>query len=54
VFSDDGDTFRKELSKFDMERAIPAWDGLATKQQLNLEILGVPTLFVTDTRTDLE
>lgn len=37
--------FRRELELFDLERALPAWDGLVSKQQAALEALGVPTMF---------
>ena len=43
--------FRRELQKFDTERALPAWDGLIKKQQTTLESLGVPSMFPT---TDAE
>ncbi|KAH7916145.1 hypothetical protein BJ138DRAFT_1097344 [Hygrophoropsis aurantiaca] len=46
------DAFRKELHKFDTERVLIAWDGLASKQQHALEGLGVPTMFVTDSQAD--
>ncbi|KAK7696589.1 hypothetical protein QCA50_001247 [Cerrena zonata] len=46
--------FKRELAKFDSERALPAWDGLLTKQQIALESLGVPTMFSTTTKTDRE
>lgn len=40
------DAFKKELSKFDLERVIPAWDGLVSRQQLELAQLNVPTMCV--------
>lgn len=46
--------FKRELAKFDSERALPAWDGLLTKQQIAMESLGVPTMFSTTTKTDRE
>lgn len=46
--------FRQELGKFDLERALPAWDGLITKQQSALEELGVPTMFITSMAADRE
>ena len=46
------DAFRKELQQFDGERALPAWDGLVTKQQSALEALGVPTMYPTVVTTD--
>ena len=48
------DAFRAELRKFDRERALPAWDGLVTKQQIALEALGVPTMFPSTEATDRE
>ncbi|KAJ3760495.1 hypothetical protein EV360DRAFT_39717 [Lentinula raphanica] len=36
----------KELKQFDLERALPAWDGLVLKQEERLAQLGLPdTLF---------
>lgn len=48
------ENFRRELRKFDRERALPAWDGLLTKQQSALFDLGVPTMFVTNLKADRE
>ncbi|TFY60271.1 hypothetical protein EVG20_g7480 [Dentipellis fragilis] len=48
------DGFRRELKKFDAERAIPAWDGLIGKQQTVLEALGVPSMFPTSSRAERE
>jgi hypothetical protein len=48
------DAYRKEMNKFDAERALIAWDGLVTKQQATLENLRVPAMFVTDVKTDRE
>jgi hypothetical protein len=48
------DTFRQELSKFDLERVLPAWDVLLTKQQRALQDLGVPTMFNTASTVDRE
>jgi hypothetical protein len=48
------DGFRKELEKFDKQRALTAWDGLVTKQQSRLLELGVPTMFVTNVSMDRE
>ncbi|EJF63051.1 alpha/beta-hydrolase [Dichomitus squalens LYAD-421 SS1] len=48
------DSFRAELRKFDRERALPAWDGLVTKQQIALEALGVPAMFPSTEVTDRE
>ncbi|KAJ3503273.1 hypothetical protein NLJ89_g8505 [Agrocybe chaxingu] len=41
------DAFKKEIFKFDHNRVIPAWDGLVSRQQLELVQLKVPTMFVT-------
>ena len=48
------DGFKKELQKFDLERVIPAWDGLISKQQATLSQQNVPTMFVTKTVADRE
>ena len=48
------DAFRTELRKFDAERVLPAWDGLVRSQQARLEVLNVPTMFVTDDANDAE
>ena len=48
------DSFRKELRKFDAERALPAWDALIRGQQARLEALKVPTMFVTSATGDVE
>jgi hypothetical protein len=48
------DTFRRETRKFDLERVLPAWDGLITKQQSALHELGVPLMFVTSSKSDVE
>ena len=39
--------FKKELEKFDRNRALLAWDGLISKQQTMLASHSVPTMFVT-------
>ena len=46
------DAFCRELKQFDKERALPAWDGLISRQQSTLETLGVPTMFPTSKETD--
>ncbi|KAF5357575.1 hypothetical protein D9758_007459 [Tetrapyrgos nigripes] len=48
------DACKKELRRFDSERALVAWDGLITQQQEHLARLGVPTMFVTDVAADRE
>lgn len=39
--------YKNELRKFDLERVLPAWDGLLSNQQTALASLGVPTMFAT-------
>ncbi|KAH9991439.1 hypothetical protein BJV77DRAFT_529422 [Russula vinacea] len=48
------DSFQKELRKFDVERVLPAWDGLVRGQQARLEALKVPTMFVSNEAGDVE
>jgi hypothetical protein len=48
------DAFKKELLKFDLERVLPAWDGLISKQQASLEARGVPMMFPTSSQTHQE
>ena len=48
------DAYQKEMGKFDRERVLPAWDGLITRQQGQLEALGVPNMFVTSDPRDTE
>ncbi|THH33740.1 hypothetical protein EUX98_g471 [Antrodiella citrinella] len=48
------DAFRRELVKFDTERALPAWDALISKQQTELESLGVPAMYLTSFTADRE
>lgn len=42
------DAYKKELRKFDIERALPAFDGLIAKQQAALAHLNVPTMCVSN------
>jgi len=42
------EAFKKEIDKFDQDRVIPAWDGLVTRQQMELVHSHVPTMFVTN------
>ncbi|KAF8165104.1 hypothetical protein B0H34DRAFT_223031 [Crassisporium funariophilum] len=42
------DAFKKEISRFDHDRVIPAWDGLLSRQQQELEHINVPRMFVTN------
>lgn len=44
--------FKKEIDKFDRERAMPAWDGLVSKQQMELAHSRVPTMFVSSQADD--
>jgi len=46
--------YKKELHKFDTQRATAAWDGLISKQQAALESLGVPVMYVSDLTADKE
>ncbi|KAI0347009.1 alpha/beta-hydrolase [Trametopsis cervina] len=46
------DSFRRELHKFDLERVLPAWDGLLARQQAALESLGVPTMYPTSSAAE--
>ncbi|KAF9535017.1 hypothetical protein CPB83DRAFT_755092, partial [Crepidotus variabilis] len=48
------DGFKKELQKFDHERVLPAWEGLVSRQQQELEGLHVPSMFLTGVREDRE
>jgi hypothetical protein len=48
------DNFLKEVRKFDVERALPAWDALVRGQQARLEALKVPTMFVSSETGDVE
>ncbi|KAL5487653.1 hypothetical protein ACEPAI_5761 [Sanghuangporus weigelae] len=46
--------FENELNKFDRERVMPAWEGLIARQQAALEKMGVPAMFVTSEKPDME
>ncbi len=48
------DAFKKEIHAFDRERAHPAWDGLVSRQQQELERLKVPTMYHTRVIQDRE
>ncbi|KAI6122835.1 hypothetical protein EV401DRAFT_2069910 [Pisolithus croceorrhizus] len=48
------DAFRREVQKFDAERVLIAWDALIEKQQVALETLGVPAMFRTGSKENLE
>jgi len=48
------DAFKKEIFKFDHERVIPAWDGLVSRQQLELAQANTPTMFVSSDSKDRE
>lgn len=45
-------SFEKELESFDKNRVLPAWDGLIAQQQVTLERLGAPTMFITKEKLD--
>ncbi|KAF8583986.1 hypothetical protein K439DRAFT_1617072 [Ramaria rubella] len=46
--------FLKEVKTYDSEQALSAWDALVTKQQIMLEALGVPGMFVSAIKSDRE
>ena len=48
------DAFRRELTRFDLERALVAWDGLIAQQQAALEARGVPCMFISTRPEDRE
>ncbi|KAH7875999.1 hypothetical protein F5879DRAFT_980062 [Lentinula edodes] len=48
------DAFEKELKRFDVERVLPAWDGLVLQQQEALFQIGVPTMFATTELSERE
>ncbi|KAF9246877.1 hypothetical protein BU15DRAFT_69735 [Melanogaster broomeanus] len=48
------DAYRRDLQRFDAERAVLAWDALIRKQQAALEALGVPTMFPTGSQAHCE
>lgn len=48
------DAYKRELLRFDQDRALAAWEGLFTKQQESLAMLGVPSMFSTTAKTDRE
>ncbi|KAF9451997.1 hypothetical protein P691DRAFT_756746 [Macrolepiota fuliginosa MF-IS2] len=41
------DAHKKELRRFDRDRALPAWDSLVSRQQAKLQRLQVPTMHIT-------
>jgi len=45
---------RRELLRFDLERALPAWDGLVAKHQAAMEAQTVPAMFVSSDPADLK
>jgi hypothetical protein len=45
---------QQAIKQFDLERVLPAWDGLAAKHQAAMEILTVPSMFVTSDASDLK
>ena len=46
------EAFKKEIDKFDRDRVIPAWDGLVSRQQMELARSRVPTMFVSNQAED--
>ncbi|PPR02496.1 hypothetical protein CVT24_002043 [Panaeolus cyanescens] len=50
----DADNFKKELARFDVDRVLPAWDGLVLRQQQELAQLKLPTMFATAEKEDRE
>jgi hypothetical protein len=46
------EAFKKEMDKFDQDRVIPAWDGLVSRQQMELAHSHVPTMFVSNQAED--
>jgi len=48
------DAFKKEIKVFDREQVHPAWDGLVSRQQQELEQLKVPTMYHTRVIQDRE
>jgi len=41
------DAHKKNLQKFDRDRALPAWDSLLSQQQVKLQQLEVPAMHIT-------
>ncbi|KAF9057490.1 hypothetical protein BJ165DRAFT_1420760 [Panaeolus papilionaceus] len=48
------DSFKKEIARFDVDRVLPAWDGLVSRQQQELAQLNLPTMFITTENEDRE
>ncbi|VDC06246.1 unnamed protein product [Peniophora sp. CBMAI 1063] len=48
------DAIRREIQAFEVERALPAWDGLVAKHQAAMEVLTVPAMFVASNPADLQ
>ncbi|KAK0206116.1 hypothetical protein DFS33DRAFT_559777 [Desarmillaria ectypa] len=46
--------YRRELQRFDTERALPLWDNLVREQQERLGQAGVPAMYATTLGTDRE
>ena len=46
------EAFKKEIDKFDRDRVIPAWDGLVSRQQMDLAHNRVPTMFISNQAED--
>jgi len=45
---------KTEMSKFDRNRVLPAWDGLVSKQQAMLQSLNCPLMYVTNMAVDTQ
>ncbi|KAF8450894.1 hypothetical protein L210DRAFT_259955 [Boletus edulis BED1] len=48
------DAYRRDLQRFDKDRALLAWDALIQKQQATLESLGVPAMFATSSQANCQ
>ena len=46
--------YRKDLENFDRERVLSAWQALVKTQQAAMEKRGVPAMFVTIAKVDLQ
>ena len=44
--------FKKEIVAFDRDRVMPAWDGLVSRQQQELERVKIPTMYPTSVPQD--
>jgi len=48
------DAHKKDLQKFDRDRALPAWDSLLSQQQVKLQKLQVPAMHITSESAERE